>query len=148
MQERDVSTGSCNVFPRPDVVATGRDRARARIDRRGSEAHGRGGAHPGDSRGALSHRHCNCRGTRRAQPSTTCVAFTRQVPSVDRAPGEAHAALAPALEGFSPTPEMPEIAEAQALLSRLAYDPPFKFTGKIDRLTFELGPDQASEAKK
>ena len=28
------------------------------------------------------------------------------------------------------------------------YDPPFKFTGKIDRLTFELDPDQASEAKK
>jgi arylsulfatase A-like enzyme len=28
------------------------------------------------------------------------------------------------------------------------YDPPFKFTGKIDRLTLELGPDQASEAKK
>ena len=27
------------------------------------------------------------------------------------------------------------------------YDPPFKFTGKIDRLMFELGPDQASEAK-
>jgi len=35
-------------------------------------------------------------------------------------PAEAHAALAPALEGFSPTPEMPEIAEAQALLQRLA----------------------------
>jgi predicted ATPase len=33
---------------------------------------------------------------------------------------EAHAVLAPALEGFSPTPEMPEIAEAQALLKRLA----------------------------
>jgi adenylate cyclase len=33
---------------------------------------------------------------------------------------EAHAILAPALEGFSPTPEMPEIAEAQALLERLA----------------------------
>ena len=31
-------------------------------------------------------------------------------------PVEAHAVLAPALEGFSPTPEMPEIAEAQALL--------------------------------
>ena len=31
-------------------------------------------------------------------------------------PAEAHAVLAPALEGFSPTPEMPEIAEAQALL--------------------------------
>ena len=27
------------------------------------------------------------------------------------------------------------------------YDPPFRFTGKIDRLTFELGPDQSSEAK-
>jgi class 3 adenylate cyclase/tetratricopeptide (TPR) repeat protein len=33
---------------------------------------------------------------------------------------EAHAVLAPALEGFAPTPEMPEIAEAQALLERLA----------------------------
>jgi hypothetical protein len=33
---------------------------------------------------------------------------------------ETHAVLAPALEGFSPTPEMPEIAEAQALLSQLA----------------------------
>jgi class 3 adenylate cyclase/predicted ATPase len=32
-------------------------------------------------------------------------------------PVEAHAVLAPALEGFSPTPEMPEIAEAQALLN-------------------------------
>ena len=30
-------------------------------------------------------------------------------------PVEAHTVLAPALEGFSPTPEMPEIAEAQAL---------------------------------
>jgi hypothetical protein len=35
-------------------------------------------------------------------------------------PADAHAALAPALEGFSPTPEMPEIAEAQALLATLA----------------------------
>jgi predicted ATPase len=31
-----------------------------------------------------------------------------------------HAVLAPALEGFLPTPELPEIAEAQAVLSRLA----------------------------
>ena len=30
---------------------------------------------------------------------------------------EAHAVLSPALEGFAPTPEMPEIAEAQALLA-------------------------------
>jgi predicted ATPase len=34
-------------------------------------------------------------------------------------PAEAHAVLAPALEGFSPTPEMPEIGEAQALLEQL-----------------------------
>ena len=34
-------------------------------------------------------------------------------------PVEAHAVLAPALEGFAPTTEMPEIAEAQALLSAL-----------------------------
>jgi tetratricopeptide (TPR) repeat protein len=39
--------------------------------------------------------------------------------SADRL-AEAHAVLAPALEGFSPTPEMPEIAEAQALIGRLA----------------------------
>jgi predicted ATPase len=31
-------------------------------------------------------------------------------------PVEAHDILAPALEGFAPTPEMPEIAEAQSLL--------------------------------
>ena len=37
-------------------------------------------------------------------------------------PADAHAVLAPALEGFSPTPEMPEIAEAQALLAALARD--------------------------
>ena len=35
-------------------------------------------------------------------------------------PADAHAVLAPALEGFAPTPEMPEIAEAQALLTALA----------------------------
>ena len=34
-------------------------------------------------------------------------------------PAEAHAVLAPALEGFAPTPQMPEIAEAQALLAAL-----------------------------
>jgi len=35
-------------------------------------------------------------------------------------PVEAHDVLAPALEGFTPTPEMPEIAEAQGLLAALA----------------------------
>jgi predicted ATPase len=35
-------------------------------------------------------------------------------------PADAHGILAPALEGFSPTAEMPEIAEAQALLGGLS----------------------------
>jgi predicted ATPase len=35
-------------------------------------------------------------------------------------PAEARTVLAPALEGFSPTPELPEIGEAQALLEPLA----------------------------
>jgi predicted ATPase len=35
-------------------------------------------------------------------------------------PAVAHGVLAPALEGFAPTPEMPDIAEAQALLVALA----------------------------
>jgi predicted negative regulator of RcsB-dependent stress response len=39
--------------------------------------------------------------------------------STDR-PADAHAVLASALKGFSPTPEFPEIAEAQTLLSVLA----------------------------
>ena len=34
-------------------------------------------------------------------------------------PAEAHAILAPALDGFTPTSEMPEIAEAQALMATL-----------------------------
>ena len=37
-------------------------------------------------------------------------------------PVEAYAVLAPALEGFSPTPEMPEIAEAQAVLAAIEAD--------------------------
>jgi predicted ATPase len=37
-----------------------------------------------------------------------------------RRPADAHAVLAPALEGFPPTPEMPEIAEAQGLLAEVA----------------------------
>jgi class 3 adenylate cyclase/predicted ATPase len=35
-------------------------------------------------------------------------------------PAEAHAVLGPALEGLTPTPELPEIAEAEALMQRLA----------------------------
>jgi predicted ATPase len=36
-------------------------------------------------------------------------------------PTEAHAVLVPAVEGFAPTLQMPEIAEAQGLLERFAY---------------------------
>jgi predicted ATPase len=36
-------------------------------------------------------------------------------------PDEAYAVLAPALDGFTPTPEMPEIAKAQAPLEGLAH---------------------------
>jgi hypothetical protein len=35
-------------------------------------------------------------------------------------PAEAHAILSSALKGFAPTAEMPEIAEAQALMESLA----------------------------
>jgi predicted ATPase len=43
------------------------------------------------------------------------LSLARLYQSTDR-PADAHAVHAPALEGFAPTPEMPEIAEAQALL--------------------------------
>jgi hypothetical protein len=46
---------------------------------------------------------------------------------------EAHTILTPALEGFSPTPEFTEIAEAQALLDALA---------KEDRVREALGNQQ------
>jgi tetratricopeptide (TPR) repeat protein len=44
------------------------------------------------------------------------LALAKLLQSAGR-PADAQAVLAPALEGFSPTPEMPEIAEAQALLA-------------------------------
>jgi predicted ATPase len=47
------------------------------------------------------------------------LALAKLCQSTDR-PAEAHAVLWPALEGFAPTPEMPEIAEALALMERLA----------------------------
>ena len=45
------------------------------------------------------------------------LAFAKLCQSTGR-PIDAHTVLAPALEGFAPTPEMPEIAEAQALLEQ------------------------------
>jgi predicted ATPase len=47
------------------------------------------------------------------------LALAKLYQSIARAT-DAHSVLAPALEGFAPTPEMPEIAEAQALLAALA----------------------------
>ena len=46
------------------------------------------------------------------------LALAKLYQSTDRAV-DAHAVLAPALEGFSPTPEMPEIRAAQAVLTAL-----------------------------
>jgi predicted ATPase len=51
-------------------------------------------------------------------------------------PLDAHAVLSDALEGFAPTPEMPEIAEAQALVATLAETEEVKAkTAEIQRLT-------------
>ena len=47
------------------------------------------------------------------------ISLAKLCQSTGRA-AQAHAVLAPALEGFSPTSEMPEIAEAQALLGELS----------------------------
>ena len=47
------------------------------------------------------------------------LSLARLYQSIGR-PAEAHTVLAPALEGFTPTPEMPETAEAQAVLTALA----------------------------
>ena len=46
------------------------------------------------------------------------LSLARLYQSTGRA-ADAHDVLAPALEGFSPTPELPEIEEAQALLATL-----------------------------
>jgi hypothetical protein len=47
------------------------------------------------------------------------LSFAKLYQSTGR-PLEAHSVIVPALEGFVPTPEMPEIAEAQALVAALA----------------------------
>ncbi|HZZ23971.1 MAG TPA: AAA family ATPase, partial [Roseiarcus sp.] len=47
------------------------------------------------------------------------LALAKLYQSTNR-PADAHAVLAPALDGFTPTSQMPEIAEAQALLAKLA----------------------------
>jgi predicted ATPase len=47
------------------------------------------------------------------------LALAKLYQSFER-PADAQAVLAPALEGFAPTPEMPEIAEAEAVMERSA----------------------------
>jgi predicted ATPase len=58
---------------------------------------------------------------------------------------DAHAVLAPALEGFSPTPEFPEIAEAQTLLAALAESDDVKTAtaARQRRLKLQTGYGQA-----
>jgi predicted ATPase len=60
-------------------------------------------------------------------------------------PAEAHAVLAPALEGFSPTPEMPEIAEAHTLLASLAETAAVKaaLAERVRRLELQTSYGQA-----
>jgi class 3 adenylate cyclase/tetratricopeptide (TPR) repeat protein len=53
------------------------------------------------------------------------LSLAKMYQSTDRL-ADAHAVLAPALDGFAPTPEMPEIAEAQTLLTR-----PLAATGEV-----------------
>jgi hypothetical protein len=48
------------------------------------------------------------------------LALAELYQAAGRPAADPHAILAPALEGFSPTPEMPEIAEAEALLGQLS----------------------------
>jgi predicted ATPase len=56
-------------------------------------------------------------------------------------PVEAHAILAPALEGFAPTPEMPEISEAQAVLAALAETDEVKTAAAARRRRLKLQTD-------
>jgi predicted ATPase len=56
----------------------------------------------------------------RSQRLQAALALARLYRSTDRLV-EAHTVLTPALEGFLPTPEMREIAEAHALLERLVH---------------------------
>jgi predicted ATPase len=72
------------------------------------------------------------------------LSFAKLYQSTAR-PIEAHAVLAPALEGFSPTPEMPEIAEAQVLLASLAKNEEVKtaLAQREQRLWLQTGYGQA-----
>ena len=53
-------------------------------------------------------------------------------------PIDAHDVLGPALEGFSPTPEFPQIAEAKALFEALAADETVKADSRPPRASAEI----------
>ena len=90
-------------------TASGARRNPAEARPRQSRARGR--------RAPCRHRGRKQQGTRSFE-LRAALALAKLYQSTAR-PAEAHAVPAPALEGFAPTPEMPEIAEAQALLERL-----------------------------
>ena len=72
------------------------------------------------------------------------LALTKLYQSTGR-PADAHDVLTPALEGFSSTPEMPEIAEAEALLAALAETDEWKAaaTSRERRLKLQTSYGQA-----
>ncbi len=71
-------------------------------------------------RGSVPHRHRIARKQKaRSFELQAALSVAKLYQWTDRA-ADAHAVLAPALEGFSPTPEFPEIEQAQTLLAALA----------------------------
>ena len=71
-------------------------------------------------RGSVSDCNRHSEGARRAQPRLQAALSLAKLYQSTGRPADAHAVLALALEGFAPTPEMPEIAEAQAMLAALS----------------------------
>ena len=72
------------------------------------------------------------------------LSLARLYQSTER-PADAHAVLAPALAGFSPTPEFPEIEQAQTLLAALAETDEVKTTtaARARRLKLQTSYGQA-----
>ena len=73
----------------------------------------RSGEHTGG--GSLPHRHRDCATTKSEKLRAARGAIAGEA-LLGHEPGDADAALSPALEGFRPTPEFPEIEQAHRLL--------------------------------
>ena len=71
----------------------------------------------------LPDRHRHCEAARHAQLRTARGAVARETLSIDRPSRRRPRFLAPALEGFAPTPEIPEITEAQEMLAAIEAGP-------------------------